>query len=280
MTEPELPVRGASAAPDWAATFDAVSDVYDQSGVPFFHTIAEGLASRLAARPGERVLELGPGRGALTVQLATAVGPEGHVDAVDVSQRMTEYLTQLLREEGLDQVSVRVGDASDPGLPTTPYDVVAGSLMLFFLTDPVAGLSRWREAMRAGARVGVATFAPWTPSWAAVEGVFASHAPAPDGPPPTQMPEAFQTDDGVAGLFGSAGFTGVRTERATYRIPFQSLDQWRAFSMGTAMRGLWALVPQSEHDAVVREVGQVLAANGNALEVDIRYTLAAAPSFG
>src|SRR3569833_546652 len=36
-----------------------------------------------AIRPGARVLELGCGQGTCTAVLAEAVGPEGHVDAVD-----------------------------------------------------------------------------------------------------------------------------------------------------------------------------------------------------
>ena len=55
------------------ATFEAIADDYDQSGVPFFVPTAEGLVEALAPQPGERVLDIGCGRGAATSLLARAV---------------------------------------------------------------------------------------------------------------------------------------------------------------------------------------------------------------
>jgi 16S rRNA (cytosine967-C5)-methyltransferase len=49
----------------------------------------------LGARPGERVLDACSGRGGKTLQLLEAVGPTGHVTAVDVHERKLD----LLREE-------------------------------------------------------------------------------------------------------------------------------------------------------------------------------------
>ena len=73
------------------ATFDAVADDYDQSGVPFFVPTAQGLVDALAPLPGERALDLGCGRGAVTSLLARAVLPTGSVDAVDLSPAMVEH---------------------------------------------------------------------------------------------------------------------------------------------------------------------------------------------
>jgi len=47
--------------------FDGIAPSHDQSGVPFFGTIAGGLVDLLAPRPGERVLDVGAGRGAVTL---------------------------------------------------------------------------------------------------------------------------------------------------------------------------------------------------------------------
>ena len=65
--------------------FDAIAPSYDRSGVPFFGTIASGLVDLLAPRPGERALDVGAGRGAVTLRLAESVGARGRVDAIDVS---------------------------------------------------------------------------------------------------------------------------------------------------------------------------------------------------
>ena len=44
------------------------------------------LLAQLDLQPGERVLELGAGTSELARQLATAVGPQGHVVANDLAQ--------------------------------------------------------------------------------------------------------------------------------------------------------------------------------------------------
>ena len=86
-----------------AAMFDGIAPSYDQSGVPFFGTIAGGLVDLLAPRPGERALDVGAGRGAVTLPVAEAVGPQGRVDAIDVSPGrviaiLRHHIEVLLRE--------------------------------------------------------------------------------------------------------------------------------------------------------------------------------------
>jgi ubiquinone/menaquinone biosynthesis C-methylase UbiE len=255
----------------WRGMFDAVAPVYDRSGVPFFGPIAAGLVERLAPRPDERAVDLGAGRGAATLPLARAVGERGRVDALDLSPEMAA----LLRAEAADlpQVRVRVGDASDPPLDRAAYDLVSASLMLFFLPDPVAALRRWLALLVPGGRLGAATFQPWTASWRAVEDVFGEYADPVPGPGPTTMPDAFHSDAGVERLFRDAGVARVRTERATYVVAFRDVGQWREWSLGTAMRGLWLQVPEAAHGQIMERVGRVLAESGGRLDVAVRYTL-------
>ncbi|WP_425489880.1 class I SAM-dependent methyltransferase [Nocardioides ungokensis] len=61
----------------------------------------------------------------------------------------------------LPQVRVAAGDATDPRLDGVSYDLVAASLVLFFLPDPVRALRRWAGLLEPGGRVGAATFRPW-----------------------------------------------------------------------------------------------------------------------
>ncbi len=252
----------------WASMFDALADSYDQSGVPFFGTIAEGLVRRLAPAPGEHALDLGAGRGAATLPLADAVGAKGSVRAVDLSERMVALLAEAAA--GLPQVKVEQGDATAP--PDGPFDLVSASLVLFFIPDPVTAVARWRDVLAPGGRLGISTFAPWPPVWEKVEDLLRAYHPA-DARAATQMPDAYSTDAGVAGLFADAGFADVRTERATYAIPFADIAQWRSWSLGTAMRGLWREVPGEAVPEVLDRVEEILTRSGNRLDVDIRYTL-------
>jgi ubiquinone/menaquinone biosynthesis C-methylase UbiE len=261
----------------WAGMFDALSATYDQSGVPFFTTIARGLVERLDPRPGERAADLGAGRGAATFPLAEAVGPGGRVDALDVAPGMVRLTSEVAAARGLDHVQVHHGDASDPALPAASYDVVAASLVVFFLPRPEEALPRWLGLLDEGGRLGMATFRPWSGTWQTIEDLFAEYDDDPGRPSTTAMPEVYETDEGVEGLLRDAGAADVRTDTLRIEVPFRDVEQWRAWSLGTAMRGLWMRTPEEKHDEILGRVGDVLDAHRDAdgrsrLHLDIRYT--------
>src|ERR1700694_1424652 len=58
------------------------------------------LLAHLGIAGGESVLEIGCGTGALTVPLATAVGEQGRVDAVDISEPMLGAARKRVDESG------------------------------------------------------------------------------------------------------------------------------------------------------------------------------------
>lgn len=68
----------------------------------------------LGVGPGEGVLELCAAPGGKTLQLAEAVGPDGVVLAVDVSDERLERVRTAVARRGLAQVAVVAADAADP----------------------------------------------------------------------------------------------------------------------------------------------------------------------
>lgn len=77
----------------------------------------------LAPGPGERILDVGCGPGFLTQALGEAVGPEGKVLGVDVSQPV--LLIAARRSGGLPWVELRPGDARELELPSGGFDALA-----------------------------------------------------------------------------------------------------------------------------------------------------------
>ena len=259
----------------YRALFDTVAPLYDQAGVPYFQPIAAGLLDRLDVRRGARVADVGSGRGALTVPLAEAVGPEGHVDAVDQSGEMVRFLTETVA--GLEQVRVTQADASE--LPGAPYDVVAASLVLFFLPDPVDVLGAWRAALRPGGQVGISTFDTWTGRWQQLAGVAREYAATPnddagvfDAEPP------WDRDETVEQLFVDAGYSDVRTDKHTVVVPLPDAATFERWAAGTAARALWLDVPEERRPdfsaAIERTMEDWRDDDGMIrLDVAIRYTL-------
>ena len=88
-------------------------------------------ALRLAnVQPGQRVLDVACGTGRGTVGLAQAVGPNGRVDALDLTQAMLDQAKSKLEGLGLsDQVSLKQGNARELPYPDATFDLVYNGYM-------------------------------------------------------------------------------------------------------------------------------------------------------
>src|SRR4030095_16313577 len=71
----------------------------------------------LCIAPGARVAALGEGGGYFTFRLARAVGPGGHVYAVDIDEQMNAYVAKEAAKQGLANVSTVLATESDAPLP-------------------------------------------------------------------------------------------------------------------------------------------------------------------
>jgi SAM-dependent methyltransferase len=260
------------------ATFDAIADDYDQSGVPFFGPTAEGLVEALEPRLGDRVLDIGCGRGAATSLLARAVLPVGAVDAIDISPAMVEHTRAFLAAQGYD-ARAEVMDAANPSLPESSYDLIASSLVLFFLPDPGAALARWVELLTPGGRIGLATFGEEHPAWSGVNDLFRPWLPPAMLDPKAVGPDApFASDAGMEALLHEAGAIAVDTVTRRVAVPWGDVDGWKAFSMSTGQRAMWAMVPAEERDGLEARAAEILddARDESGRVVvwqDMRYTL-------
>ena len=89
-------------------------------------------------RAGDRVLDLCAGPGGKTTHLASRVGPDGAVVAVEFHPHRARMVAEAARRVGVG-VDVRVGDAADPPLaPDERFDVV-------LLDAPCTGLGTGRR---------------------------------------------------------------------------------------------------------------------------------------
>jgi SAM-dependent methyltransferase len=256
--------------------FDELAPVYDMTGVAFFGPIADGLVDVLQPRAGERILDVGCGRGAVLARVAPLVGS---AVGVDVSAAMVAQCRAAL--SGVENVRVELGDAQLPDSGLGEFDAVTASLVLFFLPDPVAALRRWRARLTAGGRCVISTFGAAGPAWRAVDEAFAPFLPAgmldarAAGPLSPSSPDA-----AVEALFTDAGFVDVRTVTRALDTRFDSIEQWEAFSWTTGQRAMWLAVPEPQRAAVRAAIGDILRSSphpdgGYVLSQAVRYTSAA-----
>ncbi len=85
---------------------------------------ADELIRYLAIKPGSQVADVGCHEGYMTVKLASAVGAQGKVYAVDVEQQKLDRLETILVKRSLRQVTAIKGDYNNPKLPLNSLDGV------------------------------------------------------------------------------------------------------------------------------------------------------------
>lgn len=256
-----------------SALFDKVSADYDNVGVSFFGPIADGLVRALDPQPGERCADLGCGRGAVTGRLADAVLPDGRVTGLDVSPGMLAQAEDALGDRpGVELVA---GDASDPELPAAAYDVVASSLVLFFLPEPWEALRRWVGLLAPGGRIGLTTFGEFGPGWRALDALVRPWMPPLD--PRTVGPDSpFASDAGMEQALSRAGAVEVTTTTNRIDLRFDSVEQWIRFSRAVGQRAAWDRMTPAESEQVAAQATEVF--DGGEFGEDafwqvVRYTL-------
>jgi demethylmenaquinone methyltransferase/2-methoxy-6-polyprenyl-1,4-benzoquinol methylase len=87
-------------------------------------SIRSKAVSRLELKPGNRVLEVGCGTGRNLAPLLEAVGPEGHVYGVDLSEGMLTEAKELCAQAGWRNVTLMQADAADYVLPESVDGVI------------------------------------------------------------------------------------------------------------------------------------------------------------
>jgi ubiquinone/menaquinone biosynthesis C-methylase UbiE len=111
------------------------------------------LRSVLAPEPGERLLEIGPGTGYYTLDLAGWVGPEGRVEIFDLQQKFLDHVSGRADERGLANVVPTQGDATALPYDDASIDAVALTAVLGEIPDPVAALREIRRVLKPGGRL-------------------------------------------------------------------------------------------------------------------------------
>ncbi len=164
-----------------------------------------------AARPGERVIDVGCGTGGTTRALAEAVGPTGHVLGVDIS----ETLVGAARSHRVPNATFVVGDAAAHPFEPAGHDLVFSRFGVMFFGDPVAAFGNLQQALKPTGRL---AFVCWRTPQENPWGLVPVRAAAPHLPP---MPRPGPEDPGqysfgdrarVERILNGAGFGAVSIE--------------------------------------------------------------------
>ena len=199
-------------------TFEVAGDAYDRFMGRYSRPLARSLADWLDVRTGERALDVGCGPGALTEQLVERLGAD-RVSAIDPSMPFVETCRARFPD-----VDVRQGSAESLPYDDSSFDVTGASLVVHFMTDPVAGIAEMARVTRPGCWVGATVWdldgrrAPMATIWAAMAAV------RPDMKDEHALPGG--TEGQLDDYFERAGLHDVEGTELAVTVTHPTFDEW------------------------------------------------------
>lgn len=176
----------------------------------FFSNVNDLILKRSGIATGDRVLDIGCGTGALSLDCAKVVGDDGLILATDISAPMLARAAERL--DPYRHALARVADGETSDWPEGPFDHAVSRFGVMFFANPSTAFANIARGMRPGAWM---TFAAWSPAaenpmWSVPQTVAVSHLDRPpkvepNTPGPMGLADRALTVERVAG----GGLTGV-----------------------------------------------------------------------
>ena len=233
--------------------------------------------SRVAA--GESVLEIGCGTGATTVPLAEAVGPNGRVVAVDLSEPMLEGARKRVAESGLGNITLLPADAQVHPFAPDEFDLITSRFGVMFFADPFAAFSNLLPAAPPGGRLCFVCWAPLKDNqhWLIPYEVALRHL-GPPAPQPARAPGplALSDPDYVRSILETAGFADIAIDRETPMITGSTPEEEaeHACIMGPSGRLIDEKKPEEAlRERIRREIVEAFAAYARGKEILLPSTV-------
>jgi SAM-dependent methyltransferase len=113
----------------------------------------ERLREILEPKPGERILEVGPGTGYYTLDVAEWVKPDGQVDILDIQQEMLDHTMLRAGGRGLSNVSPTRADATAMPCDDGTYDAAFLVTVLGEVPDQDGALRELARVLKPGGRL-------------------------------------------------------------------------------------------------------------------------------
>lgn len=258
--------------------FDGAAARYDRAGPSLFQQSGARLIELLAIKPGERVLDVATGIGAVLVPAAQRVGSNGRVVGIEISRAMLEEAERAARAAGCSNLELCKMDAEQLEFPENSFDAVACGFALFLFPSKDAAPREMHRVCKPGGRVGLTVWGkdPFDPAWK----MFAEQVRAYGVE--VRMPhKVAYTPEEIQALLSAAGFVEIDARVETMDAIYSSEEDWWAFQFTAGTRA--ALLRMSGEtraqfkEEYLAKLRPLFRADGLHLPAPVLYALAKKP---
>jgi ubiquinone/menaquinone biosynthesis C-methylase UbiE len=144
-------------------------------GEPMFSHAGRRLVELAGVQPGQHVLDLAAGRGAVLFPAAERVGADGAVTGIDLAPGMVEQTSHEITAHGLANARMLHMDAEALDFDAEQFDHVLCSFGVFWFPDLDAALRNVRRVLVPGGRAGFAFARGTDPRWAWYEQLLGTY---------------------------------------------------------------------------------------------------------
>jgi SAM-dependent methyltransferase len=208
---------------------------YDEINAEF----GSQVVAALAPQPGDRVLDVGCGNGALSLAIAPLVAPAGRVFGLDISGPMIEVAAQRAHAARSSNAIFEQGDAQTYHLEEASFDAMVSRFGVMFFDDPDAAFANLARSLRRGGRTVLTCWQDVLANeWLMVPaGAALAHVPMPDlGEAGQPGPFSLAEPDRLRSILSRAGFADVNVN--DLRCPMRmgsTVEDTVSFMQGTDM---------------------------------------------
>src|SRR5262249_49827176 len=157
--QPRAPIEPASGQvpnagqlEQWAREGEqwvAEADRYDA----MLQSFGAAVLAAASLSPGERVADVGCGNGAMTIDAARRVGPNGRALGIDISIPMLDLARRRAKEAGVGNVEFVEADAQVHPFGGGSLDAILSRFGVMFFDDPQAAFANFASALRPRGRI-------------------------------------------------------------------------------------------------------------------------------